>query len=105
LHHRLKKILALRKKYKINISEQIDIPEVKNPGVVMMLHKLPDNMGLELTALNFGQEAVVETVKIESVKNKNTVDILTGRQEGMVSVNGELTVILEPLEGKAIVIK
>jgi trehalose synthase len=102
---RLKHMLTLRKKYKINISQQIAIPEVKNPGVVMMLHKLPDNMGLELTALNFGREKSSETVKIESGENLEAFDILTGKKEGTVSTAGELTINLEPLEGKAIVIK
>ena len=41
----LKKMLRVRAEYRINESEQIDVPAVKARGLVVMVHRLPDGKG------------------------------------------------------------
>jgi len=97
---RLGEMLAIRRKYKIALADQIAIPEVKNNGVVMMIHRLPENLGIELTALNFGREVVQEAIKVEELKGMRVVDLLEDKPEGKVSDLGEFAVKLNSLQGR-----
>lgn len=99
---RLGEMLAIRRKYKIALAEQIAIPDVKNNGVVMMLHRLPENLGIELTALDFGREAVQETIRVRELKGMRVLDLLEDKPEGKVTEAGEFTLKLNGLEGRVL---
>ena len=54
------------REYRINESEQVDVPAVKARGLVVMVHRLPAGKGIQVTAINFGRTAVQETVTIKT---------------------------------------
>ncbi|MFH1038782.1 MAG: maltose alpha-D-glucosyltransferase [PVC group bacterium] len=99
---RLKKMLKIRKEYKLDLAERIGLPEVKNPGSVLMVNRLPDGLGIELTALNFGRESVEETFTLGALQGLTAQNLITGEAEGAASPVGAFTVKLDALSGKAI---
>ncbi|MFH1453007.1 MAG: maltose alpha-D-glucosyltransferase [Armatimonadota bacterium] len=98
---RLKDIMQIREKYKINLSEQIAVPEVKNNGVVIMVHRLPDGAGIEMTAINFGRTPAEETVNMKELCNTEITDIINEKAIGEVAGEGSFTFKMEPLSANA----
>ncbi len=101
----LKKMLEIRKKFKIYLSEQISVPDAKNTQVVLMIHKLPEDKGFEVTALNFGQKSVVETAQIKEIAGLEGMNLLNEKNEGKASGNGNFDFSFEPLEGKILLFR
>jgi trehalose synthase len=98
----LKKLLAVRDAYGIAVSEQVAIPDVKTPGLLVMVHDLPDRRGLQVTALNFGQVPVDETVVIDVPGAGPVFDMIGETIAGEMTAEGELHITLAPLEGRAL---
>ena len=61
----LQAILAVRERYGVAVSRQIDIPDVSHKGMLVMVHQLADPEQLQLTVLNFANEAIAGTVRSE----------------------------------------
>lgn len=101
----LKKMLKVRKKYKIYLSEQLSVPDMKNSQVVLMIHRLPENKGIEVTALNFGKNAVVETMQIKELAGLGCINLMNEKSEGKASSDGSFQFSFEPLEGKVLLFK
>jgi trehalose synthase len=102
----LKKILRVRDEYRIHESEQIDVPPVKARGLVVMVHRLPAGKGMQVTALNFGRNAVRETVAIKTAPPGRTVrDLLAGKALGTLDEGGRLQLALDPHEGQVLLIE
>lgn len=101
----LKKMLEIRKEYKIFLSEQLSVLDVKNTQVVLMVHRLPDNKGIEVTALNFGQKAVVENARIKETAGLEGLNLLNEKSEGKASADGIFQFNFEPLEGKVLLFR
>ncbi len=75
----LQAILTLRSHYGIATSEQIDIPEVSQRGMLVLVHKLADEGRYQLTVLNFANEDVAGTVRSEELPPGGSVsDMFTG---------------------------
>jgi trehalose synthase len=98
----LKKVLAVRRAYDIAASKQILIPDVQHPGLLVMVHELPAGKGTQITALNFGSEALVETLHLTGIAPGVVVDIINERVEGDLTEEGEFTISLDPYEGLAL---
>ena len=98
----LKKILAVRRAYDIAASKQIMVPEVEHPSLLIMVHELPAGKGTQITALNFGSEALVETLHLPGIAPGPVVDIINERVEGDLSEDGAFTITLDPYEGLAL---
>ncbi|MCB0147177.1 MAG: maltose alpha-D-glucosyltransferase, partial [Caldilineaceae bacterium] len=64
---RLRHLLDLRRRYRIYESRQLAVPAVQAPGLLVMVHALPDGLGTEVTAINFGAGPVDEAVRLEGV--------------------------------------
>src|SRR5262249_56487294 len=102
----LKKMLRARSAYRINESEQIEIPTVKARGLVVMVHRLPEARGTQVTALNFARTAVRETVTIKGARAGAEVgDLGEEKVTGKVDEAGRLPLALGPHEGRALLIK
>ena len=59
----LQAILAVRERYGIAVSRQVDIPDVSHRGMFVMVHQLADPGELALTVLNFANEPIAGTVR------------------------------------------
>jgi trehalose synthase len=98
----LKKILAVRRAYDIAASKQILIPDVQHPGLLIMVHELPAGKGTQITALNFSNESIVETLHLPDIAPGPVVDIINERVEGDLTEQGEFTISLDAYEGLAL---
>jgi trehalose synthase len=102
----LKKMLRVRAKHRINESEQVDVPAVQARGLVVMVHRLPNDQGIQVTAINFGRSAVHETVAIEIAPPGGLItDLLEDKALGTLGANGRLQLALGPHEGQVLLIK
>lgn len=99
---KVKDILEIRKAYGIDRSEITALPVVKSKGVVVMVNKLPEGEGIQVTAINFGRGSAREIVDIKEAKGYKGIDLLTGTDEGNVLSSGKFGLNLEALESKVI---
>jgi len=96
----LKRMLDVRAEYRVYESEQIAVPRVQAPGLVVMVHRLPDKKGTEVTALNFGVTPITEDVALDAAQPGGAVtDLLAGKPAGK-----RLSIVLAPREGKALLV-
>jgi len=98
----LQKILAVRRAYDIAASRQIQVPEVENPGLLVMVHELPAGKGIQITALNFGATPITEILHLPDIGAGMVVDIINERVEGDLTAQGEFTITLDAYEGLAL---
>jgi trehalose synthase len=98
----LQKILGVRRAYDIAASRQILVPEVENPGLLVMVHELPAGKGTQITALNFGATPITETLHLPDIAAGMVVDIINERVEGDLTAEGEFTITLDAYEGLAL---
>jgi trehalose synthase len=110
----LKVMLAARKQYRIHEGVINLVPNVGKPGVAVLVMSLPDNGGLAITALNYGRgsaSAEVDLTQVPpgipatSIAGQTARDIVAEQNAGVVSSAGRLTVQLEPLSGRTIVVR
>ena len=79
----LRKMLRVRAQYRINESEQVELPAVQARGLVVMVHRLPDGAGTQVTAVNFGRTAVREAVTLKTAPPGGAVtDLLAEKAHG-----------------------
>lgn len=95
----LKRLLAVREAYQIGASRQIAIPDVVNPGLLVMVHELPDGRGTQVTALNFSGTAIDETMQLHEVLPGPIVDMVAETVIGDLKEDGLLPIVLGPYDG------
>ncbi len=78
------------------------IPDVQAPGLLVMVHELPADKGVQITALNFSAEPISETICLPGVAPGPVVDIINERVEGDLSEDCQMTLNLDPYEGLAL---
>ena len=108
---RLKAMLSLRKSLGIAASELVSVPEVAHEGVVVLINELPESDGKpgswQITALNFGKSRVKEDVRYTGLAGDAKVmwsNLPGAVEEDVVFDNGVLTLHLQPLEARLIVV-
>ena len=99
---KMKSLLAVRQSYGIASSRQIAVPHVQSPGLLIMVHELPDARGLQITALNFSSEAITETVILDDVDAGIVVDMLNEAVIGDLLQGGGVPIRLAPYEGQSL---
>ena len=107
---RLARMLQARKELKLYAARQLDVPAVKNKGLLAMVHELPDGGGIEITALNFGSTPIDEVLTLPQAKaGAKAVDVLGSNESKSeataVSNDGGVRIQLAGYEGKALVIR
>ena len=101
----LQKLLRIRQDYHIYASRQLPIPDVQNKALLVMAHELPHGRGLQITALNFGSEAIDEVVQLKSLpttEQADVIDMLSGERLGQIGSDSKLRVMLQGYEGKSL---
>lgn len=95
----LQRLLSVRQSYGIYASKQIMVPDVVTPGLLVMVHDLPDGRGTQVTALNFGATPIEEKIVLPMVQPGVVLDMVNETVEGDLTPSGELTLRLEGYEG------
>ncbi len=101
---RLQKLLAVRAEHSLHAARQLEVPEVRSPGLLVLVHALPEEAGLQVTALNFGPTPVHEDVVIAPARPGPVHDMLTGARLGSVSRGKTLTLRLAPRSGMGLLL-
>jgi trehalose synthase len=110
----IKQMLAARKKYGIQNATMNAVPPTGNQAVAVYAMTLPNSTSLALTALNYGRTA--NTVQIDLTKippgipasqlaGQSALDIISQQNAGVVSNNGQLTIDLDSLTGRTLVVQ
>jgi trehalose synthase len=95
----LKHLLAIRHAYGIAASRQVAIPDVVAPGLLVMIHELPDARGTQITALNFSATPIDEILVLANVPGGPIVDMIKETVDGDLPDSGELKISLGPYDG------
>jgi hypothetical protein len=107
------KMLAVRKQYHIAEGTMLAVPPVSDKSVCVLVMKLPDGK-LAVTALNYGRGGTSVNVDLtqvppgipsSSLAGQTSTDIVAGHSSGTVSSAGMLTINLDSLSGKTIVVQ
>lgn len=106
----VKRMLDVRKKYKLDVAEQIAVPKVRTKGAVILMHQLPENLGYEITALNFSDKSVslkldarkIDGLIIGNFVGKEIVDLLQSAVDSIVKKSGIINIKLAALQGKVL---
>lgn len=116
----LKKILNARERHNISHGKlKPPSPDPTHPGVCLLAmqlpekQKMPGRLQLAVTALNFAREKAVEVLNfsdlfgedINSVRSWRILDAVTDAPMGSVLRTGRMTIELEELTGKTILIQ
>jgi trehalose synthase len=96
---RLREVLAVRTRYGIATSVQVDVPEVPDKAMLVMVHRL-DTTQLQVTVLNFSSQPIAGRVTSEHLPSGAAVLDMTADQ-AIAEVDHEhgFAVSLEPHQG------
>jgi trehalose synthase len=100
----LRAMLQVRQAYKLYAAYQLDVPDTQSPGLLVMVHELPEGLGTQVTAINFGAEPVDEVVRLQHVQPGQAIDMFTKMVAGMVNSQGELRIGLDGYAGVALML-
>ena len=103
----LTRMLKVRADMHLYAAELTDVPDVQAKGLFVIVNALPEGAGLEVTAINFGGEAVDETVRIQgAAAGLKAIDAFNpGAPATEIGSDGALRLHLKAFEGKALRIK
>ena len=100
---RLREILAVRTRYRIATSVQVDVPEVSNKAMLVMLHRLA-TMQLQVTVLNFSSQSIAGSVRSEHLApGASVIDMVSDQVIAEVDHEHTIVVSLEPHQGMSLV--
>jgi trehalose synthase len=108
----LKQMLAARKQYRIAESKTLAVPNVGNPAVCVLVMQLPDSKNLAVTALNYARTDwsididlnQVSGVQASSIAGQMAHDIVANQDVATVSNTGRLTMKVDSLSGRTVVV-
>jgi trehalose synthase len=99
----LRRILALRNKYGIATSTQVDVPDVSHKAMLVMVHQLSDPLEHQVTVLNFGSEPVVGTINSTHLTpGSAVVDMFTDEVIGEVDDLHSFSIALDGHQGRSL---
>ncbi len=91
----LRAMLRVRRDYKLFMAEQLEIPDVSSPGLLVMLHELPEQLGKQVTVINFGADPIEETVTLTHVGPGRFLNMFTSQIEGDLQGPGAMPLQIE----------
>jgi hypothetical protein len=108
----LKRILAARKKHKIDLASLVAVPETKHSSVCILVMRAPDTASSLISALNFSRESVKEDIDFKKIKqlskltfqNKEFLNCVSDKVEGEIDDSGKMRISLGPWSGKTYLI-
>lgn len=101
---RLRDILAIRRRYGIATSTQIDIPAVSNKALLVMVHRL-DSGPIQVTALNFSSHQISDQVVSEHLHpGAMAIDMFSKKRLGPVDQWRTFPISLSPHQGMSVLV-
>ena len=101
---RLRDILAVRRRYGIATSTQIDIPAVSNRALLVMIHRLDSGL-IQVTVLNFSNHPISDWIVSEHLSpGAAVIDMFTDRRLGIVDQGRTFPIGLKPHQGMSLLI-
>jgi hypothetical protein len=101
---RLREILAIRRRYGIATSTQIDIPAVSNKALLVMVHLLDSGL-VQVTILNFSNHSIYDRVVSEHLlPGAAVIEMFTDKRLCMVDQSRSFPVALKPHQGMSLLI-
>lgn len=108
----LKQMLDVREQYRLHEGEIVAVPDVDNPAVCVLVMRLPDSEDLAITVLNYGRDgtsvevdlADVTELPADSFAGALAHDAVSERDAGQVSEDGTVSIELDALTGRTMVI-
>jgi hypothetical protein len=99
---RLRDILAVRTRYGIATSVQVEVPDVPDKAMLVMVHLL-DSTRLQVTVLNFANHSMVGSVRSEHLApGAAVIDMFTDQVIAEVESERTFAVSLEPHQGMSL---
>jgi trehalose synthase len=99
----LQRILALRDRYGIATSTQVDVPEVANKAMLVMVHRLSNPVEHQVTVLNFGSDPIVGTINSTHLEPGSVVvDMFTDEVVGEVDDLHSFRIALDGHQGRSL---
>jgi trehalose synthase len=99
---RLRDMLAVRTRYGVATSVQVEVPEVSNQAMLAMVHLLASRQ-IQVTVLNFAGQAIVGRVKSQHLApGAAMIDMFTEQSITEVDPEQTFTVSLEPHHGMSL---
>ncbi len=99
----LKHLLAIRSKINIACGKQLEVPATSDKALLVMVHKLPLEGGLQATVLNFSGRVVEASVTSEHfIVGSHVTDLLTDTSHGTVRGDKVLKLKLQPYTGQSL---
>ena len=101
---RLARMLKVRAELRLYAARVVDVPAVRAQGLLVLVHELPDNGGLEVTAINFAAAPVDETVPVRGAQaDANAIDVLDPKAPSLkIAAGGNLHLRLNAYECRAL---
>jgi hypothetical protein len=110
----IKQILAARKKYGIAQATMNAVPPTGNQAVCVLAMTLPNSTSIAITALNYGRSATSIQVDLTQIPpgipaaqlaGQTALDIISDQNAGPVSSAGTISIDLDSLAGRTLVIQ
>ncbi|HXQ54933.1 MAG TPA: maltose alpha-D-glucosyltransferase, partial [Actinomycetes bacterium] len=93
---RLRDILAVRTRYRISTSVQVDVPDVPNKAMLVMVHQL-DTSQIQVTVLNFSGQPIAGSVESEHLApGAAVIDMFSNQVIAEIDHEHSFAVSLEP---------
>lgn len=100
----LQAMLRVRQACKLYAARQVDVPDTHSPGLLVMVHEMPEGLGTQVTAINFGAAPVEEVVRLAGVQPGQAVDMFSDLVAGAVNGQGELRISLDGHAGVSLLL-
>jgi hypothetical protein len=97
----MRKILAVRRDSAIESAELIGVPQTAEPNLIILLHRLKNNM-TQLVAINFGKTRASQVLEIPNIRNTTAIDLMTGLAEKKPLESSSIRLDIPPFCGKVI---
>jgi trehalose synthase len=101
---RLCRILAVRTRYRIAASVQVDVPPASDKAMLVMVHQL-DTGRLQATVLNFAHRPIAGRVSSDHLSaGAAVIDMMTDGQVAQVDDDHGFTIALKPHQGRSLLV-
>jgi trehalose synthase len=102
---RLQRLLEIRDRYQIATARQLDIPEVADPALLVMVHRLPSEH-IQVTVLNFSHKTITAPVHSTHLPTDGQViDMFTDGSIATLGKDQSFPITLKPHQGTSLLIK